>query len=123
MDVNVASQGGQNVYNYADSSVGKIQSIETGSVNQFSDEYVEKNKNDMVSVKDAKTAVDKLNKLLEGKPTHIEYEEDKTFKQVMIMKVVDNNTHEVVNQIPSKQILDMVTQFCEMAGLIVDKKA
>jgi flagellar protein FlaG len=41
----------------------------------------------------------------------------------MIMKVVDNNTHEVVNQIPSKQVMDMIAQFSEMAGLVLDKKA
>ena len=41
----------------------------------------------------------------------------------MIVRVIDNNTNEVIKEIPSKKILDMVAKMCEMAGVLVDKKA
>ena len=40
----------------------------------------------------------------------------------MIVRVIDNNTNEVINEIPNKKILDMVAKMCEMAGILVDKK-
>ncbi|MGV8982691.1 flagellar protein FlaG [Clostridium sp.] len=74
------------------------------------------------SEKKIKDAVSKINKFLEGESTHLQYEKHEVLNQ-MIIKVVDNNTHEVVNEIPSRKILDMVAKMCEMAGVLVDKKA
>jgi flagellar protein FlaG len=125
MEVNIASKGGQKSFNYADSSVEQAQNVQTNDKKQsyvVRDVEDKSSKNEPVREADAKKAVAKINKLLEGKSTHIEYDKDKRFNQVMIMKVVDNNTHKVINEIPSKQVLDMVAQFCQMAGLILDKK-
>ncbi|WP_333859928.1 flagellar protein FlaG [Clostridium sp.] len=74
-----------------------------------------------VNSKNTKKAVDKLNKLLEDKPTHLEYEIYGKLNSVMI-KVVDDNTKEVVKEIPPKKIVDMVDKLCELAGLFMDKK-
>ena len=136
MEVNVISQGGQNNnFNYiasnttVNNSEGSTKNEDVkelanqNNVNSKQDTNYKGTDNKGVSEKDAKKAADKLNKLLEDKNTHIEYKTDDVFKNVMIMDVVDNDTNKVVNQIPSKQILDMVAQFCEMAGLILDKKA
>lgn len=123
MDVKVFSQGGQNIYNVDNNT--NVNASQQDTDTSIGGSLSKENSNlESVSVKDAKKAADKINKLLEGKSsTHIEYEQDQDFKYVMIMKVVDNDTHKVVNEIPSKKILDMVAQFCEMAGLILDKKA
>ncbi|MDD3223530.1 MAG: flagellar protein FlaG [Clostridium sp.] len=127
MDVKVFSQGGQNVYDITNTTLGNTDNQnEQQSDNQSISESSAGKSSDFqpVSVKDAKKAADKINKLLEDKSsTHIEYEQDKDFKYIMIMKVVDNDTNKVINEIPSKKILDMVAQFCEMAGLMLDKKA
>ncbi|MBZ9688099.1 flagellar protein FlaG [Clostridium estertheticum] len=74
------------------------------------------------SEKEVKKAVNKINKFLEGESTHLQYEKHDVFNQ-MIVKVIDNNTNEVINELPSKKILDMVAKMCEMAGVLVDKKA
>lgn len=74
------------------------------------------------SEKEVKNAVSKINKLLEGEGTHLQYEKHDVINQ-MIIKVIDNNTNEVIKEIPSKKILDMVAKMCELAGILVDKKA
>lgn len=129
MDVKVVSQGGQGLQNYNNSSNEKITELSGCAKEQYrSSELIHsqqssspKDKN--ITEDEVRKAVEKFNKLLEDKPTHIEYEQDESFKSIMIMKVVDNATNKVVKEIPSKQILDMVAQFCEMAGLILNKKA
>lgn len=126
MDVEAIGQGGPNAYNF-DSSINDIENMKSNSVSQTdinkSSAMDDKNKIDGVNSKDAKKAAEVVNRLLENKSVHIEYEQDSDFKYIMIMKVVDNDTNQVINEIPSKKILDMVAQFCEMAGLIVNKKA
>ncbi|MCB2308800.1 flagellar protein FlaG [Clostridium estertheticum] len=71
---------------------------------------------------EVENAVSKINKLLEGEGTHLQYEKHDVFNE-MIIRVIDNNTNQVLNEIPSKKILDMVAKMCEMAGILVDKKA
>lgn len=122
MEVKVSSQGRQNLYNVNDNSgISTQDTQENVKINVSETNSIDKDKG--VTVEEAKKATEKINKLLEDKSTHIEYEQDKDFKNVMIMKVVDNNTKQVLNEIPSKQILDMISQFCQMAGLVLDKKA
>lgn len=78
--------------------------------------------NPKITEKDIKTAVDKFNKLLEDKRTHVEYEMHKELHEIMI-KVVDDESKKVIKEIPPKKLLDMVAKFCEMAGILVDAKA
>jgi flagellar protein FlaG len=124
MDVKVSSQGRQDVYNVNNDNSAKgaentkISTGSTPSSNSTSD-----SNSQGVTVQQAKKAAEKLDILLEDKNTHIEYEQDDNFKNVMIMKVVDNDTKEVINEIPSKQVLDMVAKFCEMAGILLNKRA
>lgn len=74
------------------------------------------------SEKDIEKSVDKLNKFLEDENVHAVYERHDKFNQIMI-KIVDNDTKEVVAEYPPKKILDMVAKMCEMVGILVDKKA
>lgn len=74
------------------------------------------------SEKEIKNAVSKINKFLEGEGTHLQYEKHDVINQ-MIIKVIDDKTNEVIKEIPSRKILDMVAKMCEMAGVLVDKKA
>lgn len=73
-----------------------------------------------------KNSIDNLTKKLDSVISdfgvHSEYEIHNKLKDIMI-KIVDNKTGEVISEIPSKKILDMIAKFCEMAGIIVDKKA
>jgi flagellar protein FlaG len=76
----------------------------------------ENNQNDVIN------AVGKINKFLEGEGTHLQYEKHDVLNQ-MIIKLIDNNTNEVIKEIPSRKVLDMVAKLCEMAGVLVNKKA
>ena len=74
------------------------------------------------SEKEIENAVGKINKFLEGEGTHLQFQKHDVLNQ-MIIRVIDDNTNEVIKEIPSKKILDMVAKMCEMAGVLVDKKA
>lgn len=78
--------------------------------------------NKVVSEKDVKKAVDKVNKLMEDTSTHLQYEVYGKFKDILV-SVVDNNTNKVIQEIPPKKIVDMVDKLCELAGIFMDKKA
>jgi len=75
-----------------------------------------------IKEKEIHKAIDKLNKFLEDKSTHAEYSIHDKLKDVMI-KIVDDKTGEVIQELPPKKVLDMVAKMCEMVGLIVDNKA
>ncbi len=76
-----------------------------------------------ISEIEIKKAVDKLNKFLQGEITHIEYERHDVLKTEFIVKIINNETKEVIKEIPPKKMLDMVAELYKMAGVIVDKKA
>lgn len=69
-----------------------------------------------------KENIDILNKLLKKHHTKIEFERHEVFND-MIFKIVDEETGEIVTEVPPKNILDMVAKLCELAGVLVDKKA
>ncbi|MCH5138504.1 flagellar protein FlaG [Clostridiaceae bacterium UIB06] len=75
-----------------------------------------------LSEKEVGKAVDKLNKLLEDNATHAEYEVYGKSKDLTV-RIVNNKTKEVVQELPPKKIIDMIDKLCELAGLFVDKKA
>ncbi|APC41175.1 flagellar protein FlaG [Clostridium estertheticum] len=90
-----------------------------GSKPYENDNLLSENEN---SENEIKSAVKKVNKFLEGDGTHLQYDKHDFFNQ-MIVKVVDNDTNQVIKEIPSRKILDVVAKMCEMAGVLVDKKA
>lgn len=70
---------------------------------------------------DVEKALKKLNKFLEDEPVHAEYSVHKDLNVIMI-KIVDDTTKQVIMEIPSEKILDMVASMCKQVGLI-DKKS
>lgn len=124
MDVKIASQGGQVTLNFSSnqSQIGSGQDTNVSSVTTNAGQVNASNNSKVTDEASVKKAVDKMNKLLEGQSTHVEYEVYDKFKDVVV-KVVDNNTKQVISEIPSKKLLDMVAKLCEMAGLFVDQKA
>ncbi|WP_291580716.1 flagellar protein FlaG [Clostridium sp. UBA6640] len=75
-----------------------------------------------VKEKPLKIAVDKLNNFFSDKESCIEYEKHEVFN-AYIVKIVDKETREVIKEIPPRKILDMVASMCEIAGVLLDKKA
>jgi len=75
-----------------------------------------------INEKDLDKAIDKVNKFLEDNKTHAEYEIHDKFRDLMI-KIVDDKTGQVIQELPPKKILDMVAKMCELVGVLFDKKA
>lgn len=76
-----------------------------------------------ISEAEIKKSVDKLNKFLQGESTHIQYERHDILKNQFVIKIIDNDTKEVIREIPPKKILDMVAEMYKIAGILVDEKA
>ncbi|MPM26030.1 hypothetical protein SDC9_72531 [bioreactor metagenome] len=75
-----------------------------------------------ITQKEVEKSVEKLNKFLEDEKVHVEYEVHDKFNQLMI-KIIDDDTKEVLQELPPRKIIDMVAKMCEMVGILMDKKA
>ncbi|MCT4619780.1 MAG: flagellar protein FlaG [Marinisporobacter sp.] len=67
-------------------------------------------------------AIEKSNKDFKMDNKSLQFSIHEKTKQIMV-KVIDNDTEEVVREIPSEKILDMVAAMMERTGLFLDKKA
>lgn len=120
MDFKVTSQGGQaNLSNtsYIDSNI-EVKHVPAGkdavkAVTAKDKGYREG---------DIAKAVDKLNKFLKGENTYAEYSVHEKFGDIMI-KIIDQDTKEVIMECPPKKILDLIARMVELVGVAVDKKA
>lgn len=66
-------------------------------------------------------AVDSTNKELTKLETNLRFSVHKKTRQIVV-KIIDTNTQEVIKEVPSEKILDMVASMMERAGLILDRK-
>lgn len=62
-----------------------------------------------------------LNKFLEPNNTHLKFELHDELNEYYVT-IVNNQTNEVVREIPSKKVLDIYAAMTEFLGFIVDKK-
>lgn len=66
-------------------------------------------------------AIERANKMVEGANRVFEYSiHDKT--NVIMVKVLNSETNEVIREIPPEKILDVIAQIWEMTGIIVDER-
>lgn len=124
MEIGALGQGGQvslNVGKALDNS--EIQNPVSSADNKKIPENILGNSAaNKINEKEVNKAIDKINKFLEDNKSHAEYEIHDKFKDVMI-KIVDDKTGEVIQELPPKKILDMVAKMCELVGVLFDKKA
>ncbi|WP_449537801.1 flagellar protein FlaG [Ferdinandcohnia sp. Marseille-Q9671] len=73
------------------------------------------------SKENVKQVIDSLNKFLEPNATSLKFELHEELNEYYVT-VVNNETHEVVREIPSKKILDIYAAMTEFLGFVVDKK-
>jgi len=67
-------------------------------------------------------AIEKANEKVMGRNTELRFSVHERTKEIMI-KVMNTDTQEIIREIPSEKILDMVANFMEIAGLYVDEEA
>ncbi|MDF2802270.1 MAG: flagellar protein FlaG [Anaerocolumna sp.] len=65
--------------------------------------------------------IERANKALTGGKRSFEFSIHEATNQIMV-KVIDNDTHEIIREIPNEKILDMVAKMWEMAGIFVDER-
>jgi len=93
-------------------------SQETKNTNEMS----QNEKNSLpISEKIVIEAIEKANKAFQGVNTEVKFSIHEKTRQIMV-KVFNKDNGEVIREIPSEKILDMVASICEMSGLIVDEK-
>lgn len=68
-----------------------------------------------------KDAIDKVNEKIVPSKTRCEFSYHEETKRVSI-KVIDQNTEEVIKEIPPEETLDMLSKIWELAGLLVDER-
>lgn len=128
MDVNGIGQNAINVNAYSSNSavsqytntsgevaIPQVQQIDTQS------EAENEAKNKEYSKSDLDKALKKVNNFLKDENTHAEYSIHKELKTLMI-KIVNEDTKEVILEVPPEKILDMVASMCKQVGLL-DRKA
>lgn len=64
-------------------------------------------------------AIERAIHAMQGKTTSLEFAVHEKTKQIMV-KVLDQETGEVIREIPPEKTLDFVAKLWEMAGLFVD---
>jgi len=66
-------------------------------------------------------AVEALNKWLQTETTHLRFQLHEQLNEYYV-EVVNDETNEVIRQVPPKKILDLAAKMQEMIGLLVDEK-
>jgi flagellar protein FlaG len=67
-------------------------------------------------------AIERANKSFESFGRRFEISVHDRLKNAIMIKVIDSSNDEVIREIPSKKLLDMVANMLEVAGLLVDKR-
>lgn len=119
MDMKVIGQGGQTNLT-RNEMIQNVQELEITNKDVES-EIHDRLKNNGVDKKELEKAVKKLNTFLEDENTHAEISIHDRLKTIMV-KILDEDDN-VIMEAPPKKILDMVAKMCELAGVLVDKKA
>ncbi|AZO96776.1 flagellar protein FlaG [Halocella sp. SP3-1] len=68
-----------------------------------------------------KTVIESANEGVQVFNKNIEFTIHEETNKIMV-KIIDNETDEVIKEIPAEKILDMVAKFCEMVGILIDEK-
>lgn len=68
-----------------------------------------------------KSAVTQVNSKLKSTRTRCEYTYDDTVNRIAI-KVIDEETGDVIKEIPPEETLKMIEKMWEIAGILMDKK-
>ena len=68
-----------------------------------------------------KDAIDKVNAKIVPSKTRCEFSYHEDTKRVSI-KVIDQNTEEVIREIPPEETLDMLSKMWELAGILIDER-
>ncbi len=118
---------GNDSFKNSTKSTSEIQTSITTNTNNDSNieslpEMKRKTKTELdMNEKDWIALIERANKAINGANKSFEYSIHEATKQI-IVKVIDKDTNEVIREIPSEKILDMVAKMWELNGLFVDER-
>ena len=92
------------------------------SYNRNHDKALNPGKNEEYNKVKLEKSVEKLNSFLKDEKTHAEYEFHEDLNRIMV-RIVNDETDEVILEVPPKKIIDAVAALCEAAGVLLDEKA
>ena len=99
------------------SPVSAVSPAATAEVNGV----ITEGREDEVASRKMKDAIDKVNEKIIPAKTKCEFSYHEDTKRISI-KVIDETTEETIREIPSEDILDMLSKIWEVAGLMVDER-
>lgn len=121
MDVSNVSQGGLSTSGLSQTINSKENASVNGNDSPKGNQNNSENKNG-ITEEQVKNVVEKMNKLMSEDATHVEYELHKGILDAVV-KIIDNNTNEVIKQIPAQHVVDAMENLYNSIGMILDKKA
>jgi len=74
-----------------------------------------------INLEQLKSSVDSANKIFFKNNTYLKFEIHERTKEIMV-RIVREDTGEVVKEIPPEKMLDMVAKIWETIGILVDEK-
>lgn len=80
----------------------------------------QQSKNSFTPQKIIKT-IEETNKNLESIGKKLEYSIHERTNRILV-KVIDTQTEKVIKEIPDEKLMDMMADFCEASGILVDEK-
>lgn len=101
-----------------------INVVELSENSKTGDQYNGQNngqKEGPASEKQIKNAINQANNKLAMKRTKCEFSYHEETKRISI-KVVDQDTKEIIREIPPEETLQMVEKMWELAGILIDEK-
>jgi flagellar protein FlaG len=114
----------ESLSNNMDSNNGYVHSVnksESSENAQLKTGEQNDNRNIKLSEKSIKEAIENTNKKLEATDRKFEFSVNEETNDI-IVKVINKETDEVIREIPSEKILDMVAKMMELAGIFVDER-
>lgn len=90
--------------------------IEQSSKSCEQEDIKEQNKNKLI-----KKNIEEASGNIEIGNKRLEFSIHKETNQIMI-KVIDNNTHQLIREVPPEKILDIMAKMMEVSGNIIDKR-
>lgn len=120
MEISKVTQGG--VPSFPSDGMGRPVSVKTEPVKGTKSVEADKAIPDYPLTKEeAEKAVQGLNEIISASNSHLKFQFHEKLNQYYV-SIVDNNTNEVVREIPPKKLLDLVASIWEQIGIIVDRK-
>ncbi|MCR4717801.1 MAG: flagellar protein FlaG [Lachnospiraceae bacterium] len=103
-----------------------VKDVETGGNNTASEEAKEQGRYEVENAEDVspdkvKKAVNEINKKIKPTHTSCQFSYHEETNRISI-KVIDDETEEVIREIPPEKTLDMIAKTLELEGILVDEK-